>query len=184
MIVRRKNHQKKSIRSQKFCNISKCACLWCIYHMTKTALVVVGVLTCYVLLYSMCDLKAAKINMHHSLIWRLMLYNFKLDYYVAEATKNISRKKCEDAVDHKTVSRCFKKFCSDCKSLNNQTRSGKHKTIDSKAMLQVARVCISHSTVVCHLYDHGKSVQSCQIVPHITKILQKFWLNLEFSNRL
>ena len=31
---------------------------------------------------------------------------------------------------------------------------------------------------VLHFHDLGKSFQSCLIVPHITKILQNFWLNL------
>ena len=39
---------------------------------------------------------------------------------------------------------------------------------------------ISQSSVVCHLNDLGKSIQSCQIVPHATKILQNFWLTLVF----
>ena len=35
----------------------------------------------------------------------------------------------------------------------------------------------SHS-VVHHLYKLFKSIHSCQIVPHVIKILQNFWLNL------
>ncbi len=39
---------------------------------------VVDVLKHYALLHSMCDLKAAWMNMQHNLILELMLYEFKL----------------------------------------------------------------------------------------------------------
>ena len=71
---------------------------------------VVGVLTCCALLHFMCDLKAAQINMQCSLIWELMLYEFKLCYDSAEATKNISCTKGEGIVDHSTVTRWFINF--------------------------------------------------------------------------
>ena len=32
--------------------------------------------------------------------------------------------------------------------------------------------------MVCHIHDLVKSIQNCQIVPRITKILQNFWLTL------
>ena len=63
--------------------------------------------------------------------------------------------------------------------------------MDSKAVLQAmeanplssiwrvsGELSLSQSSVVYHLHDLGKSIQSCQIVPHVTKILQNFWLIL------
>ena len=38
---------------------------------------VVGVLACCALLHNMCDLKVAQMNKKSSLIWELMLYEFK-----------------------------------------------------------------------------------------------------------
>ena len=53
----------------------------------------------------MCDLKAAQLNMQHSLIWQFMLYEFEWGYYTTEAAKNIFRVRVECAVDHSTVTR-------------------------------------------------------------------------------
>ena len=39
-------------------------------------IVVVGALTCYVLLHSVYDLKTAEMNALHGLIWELVLYEF------------------------------------------------------------------------------------------------------------
>ena len=79
--------------------------------------------------------------------------------------------------------RWFKKFYSGCKNLDDQASSGKPKTMDSKAMLQLSstqrvsgELSISQSSIVSHLHDLDKSISSCQIVPHITKILQNFLL--------
>ena len=60
-----------------------------------------------------------------------MLYEFEMDHNAAEATKNICCGKGEGAVDHNAVTRWFKKLCLD------QVRSGKPKTVDSKAVFQV-----------------------------------------------
>ena len=59
---------------------------------------VVSVVSSYALLYSMCDLKDAQMNMQHSLIWKL--YEFKLSQNDAEATKNICRAKGKHTVDY------------------------------------------------------------------------------------
>ena len=65
-----------------------------------------------------------------------MLYKFRWGYNVTEATKSIYWLKGEGIVDHSTVTRSFKKFSLGCKKPNDQARSGKPKTIDSKAVLQ------------------------------------------------
>ena len=41
--------------------------------------------------HSMCDLKAALMNMHHSLIQELMLYEFELGNNTVEATKKMCK---------------------------------------------------------------------------------------------
>ena len=110
----------------------------------------------------------------------------------------------EDAVDHNTVTRCFKKFCSDCKNLNNKIRSGKTKTMDSEDIFQArkanqvsstqrvsGKLGISQSNMVCHHHSLSKSIKLCfmlpkycknfwltLVVPHVTKILQNLWLTL------
>ena len=81
------------------------------------------------------DLKAVQTNMQCSLIQEFMLYIFELGHSTTKATKNICRAKCEGAVDHSTVTRWFKKFCLGCKNLNDQARSSRPKTMDSKVTL-------------------------------------------------
>ena len=69
------------------------------------SIVVVGVLTC-VLLHSVCDFKAAQMNMKRILLWDCMFYEFKLGHYATEATKNICyTAKGECAVDYSIVTR-------------------------------------------------------------------------------
>ena len=57
-----------------------------------------------------------------------MLYEFKLGHNAVEAAKNICGAKNEGVVDHRTVTRWFKKICSGYKNFDNQARSGKHLT--------------------------------------------------------
>ena len=63
-----------------------------------------------------------------------MLYKFEQGHNDAEAIKNICRAKGEGAVDHNTVTRWFKKFCSGCKNLDDQAKSSRAKTVDSVAV--------------------------------------------------
>ena len=49
-------------------------------HTVVGSIVVVGVLACCEMFLSMCDLKAAQMNMQCSLIWELMLYEFEQGY--------------------------------------------------------------------------------------------------------
>ena len=58
----------------------------------------------------MFDLKDTQMNLQHSLIWELMLYQFELYHNNEEATQNVSFAKAEGIVDHSTVTRSFKKF--------------------------------------------------------------------------
>ena len=73
--------------------------------------VVVGVLTYYALLHSMCDLKPAQLNGQYSLIQELKLYKYKQGHNGMEATKIICCMKSEGTVGHSTVTRWLKKFC-------------------------------------------------------------------------
>ena len=60
---------------QKFCNISEHTSLC--HKAVQDALVSSIILVTHALLHSMCDLKAAQINMQCSLIQELILYKFK-----------------------------------------------------------------------------------------------------------
>ena len=79
------------------------------------------------------------------------------------------------------------KICLDCKDLNNQTVSGRPKTVDIEAMLQPIEVNPANSTwrisgelvilkssMVCHFHDLSKSIWIYCIGPYITKILENF----------
>ena len=65
-----------------------------------------------------------------------MHHQFELGHNSVEAIKNICCMKEEDAIDLSTVTRWSKKFCSGCKKLNDQARSGRHKPADFEAVLQ------------------------------------------------
>ena len=82
-------------------------------------------------------------NVQNSLIWELMLYEYKVDLDTTEATKRICCVKGEDAVDHSTVTRWSKKFSSGCKNLDDQARSSRPKTMDSKTMLQAIEASLA-----------------------------------------
>ena len=155
------------------------------------SIIVVCAKTHCALLHTVCNLKAVHVNMQFKRIQEFILYTFKLGHNGAKVTKSICWAKDEGTADHSTVTSWFKKICSGYKNLNNQLRSGRPKTIDSKAMLQIIdanptnktwRVSgehsISQSSVVCDLHDVGKNIQSYWIVPHVVKILQNLWLLL------
>ena len=102
-----------------------------------------------------------------------MLYKFKLCYNVVKVTKDICCANGEAAVDHSTISRWFKKFLSNCKNLNDQPRLDRPKIMDSEAVLQATetnlvsrtlrvsgKLNISQCSVVCHLHNFGKNIQS------------------------
>ena len=73
-------------------------------------------------------------------------------------TKNICCAKGEDAVDQWTVNWWFKKFWLGCKNLNNQTRSGKPKSLNSKAVHQTIEVlysCDEWKTIMKEWWDYN-----------------------------
>ena len=66
-----------------------------------------------------------------------MFYKFELGYNSTEATRNNCFEKDEGPVDHRTVTRWLKKFRSDWKNFDDQTRSGTGKIIISEVVLEV-----------------------------------------------
>ena len=87
----------------------------------------------------------------------------------------------DGVVDHRAVTRWLKKFCTGCKSLDDQAKSGapSHKANPASNTQKVSGVLgVSQSSGLCHFLHLGKSKWSCQIVLHVTKILQNFWLTL------
>ena len=74
------------------------------------SIMVIGVLTCCLLLHPTCDLKASQMNMQRSLFQELMLYEFERGHNTAETAENICCAKAEKAVDHSTVTRHLKKL--------------------------------------------------------------------------
>ena len=84
-----------------------------------SSIMVVGSLTHCALPHSMCDLIGIQMIVQHCLTQELMLYKFELAITPQKTSKNICCAKGEDAVDHSTVTRWVKKFCSDCKNIDN-----------------------------------------------------------------
>ena len=72
-------------------------------------------------------------------------------YNAAEANKNICCAKYDGAVDHILVTRWLKKFLSDCKNLNDQTRSVRPKGIEDTRLVVALEVyqasSASHNSV-------------------------------------
>ena len=88
----------------------------------------------------------------------------------------------EGAIDDCTVTKLFKKFCSNCKNLNNQARSAQPKTLDNKILAQLlthsvliavlilitsAQLCIKSSNKYIHGWPGNAEI----------KCLQYFFLN-------
>ena len=65
-----------------------------------------------------------------------MLYKFELGYNTVEVIKKICCSKSKGSVDHSSVTRWFKKFCNECKNIDNQAKSDIPKIVHSKAMFQ------------------------------------------------
>ena len=132
--------------------------------------------------------KCTQMNVHWSQICELMLYNFGMGHEITEKKNENIVQKEKNTVDHNEVTKWFKKFLLDYKNLDNQVRSDRPKTINSKAICQVLEANLVSSTwsesgeldiskfiVVCHIHKLSKI---CCIVPHTAKILLNFWLTL------
>ena len=119
--------------------------LWKVPAMVGSV-VLVNALTHCALLHSVCDLKAAQMKVLSCLIQDFMLYEFRLDYKTAEATKNICCVKSDGTVDHSMVTRLFKNFLLGCKNFDNQARSGRPKSVDCEAILQAIETNLVNSS--------------------------------------
>ena len=96
-----------------------------------------------------------------NVIQELRLYNFKLVYKIAEATKNIFYAKGENAVDHSIVIKCLKKFWSGCKIL-------KQGLVGLKPL--ISRPCSKSKRQICRvtLWEHQVTSSSHSSVWFIT----------------
>ena len=123
------------------------------------SIIVVSVLAYYALLHFLCNLKAEQINVLHGLIWKLMLYEFKMDHNAAEAAENICCVKSESTIGYDTMNRWFKKFCLGYKNLNNQERS---------ELLNWASFCQNIAKVLTHPseYTHTHTYEKLWICLH------------------
>ena len=91
-----------------------------------------------------------------------MLYDFELGYNVTEVMKNICVKG-EGTIDHSTITRGFKKFCSACKDLKTKTKLSRPKTMFSEAFLQAVKSNPANSAhrVLSVVHDLCKKICSC-----------------------
>ena len=85
-------------------------------------------------------------KMQSSLTLEFMLYEFQLGHNAIEITEKVCCAKSQSAVDYSTVNRGFKKFCSGCKNLDYQARSGRTKSEDSNNILQDIETTLASST--------------------------------------
>ena len=116
---------------------------------------------------------------------------FMISNNPTEATKNICGAKGVSTVDHITVTKLFEKFYSGYKNLDDLSRSGRPTSLYSKTLIQFidanpvsstrkvsSELHISQYSIVYHLDVLSRSKLNCQIVLHVTKPLQNFWLTL------
>ena len=90
-------------------------------------------------------------NVQCSLIWELLLYVFELGNKATDAIKNICYVKDEGPVHHSMVTRWLRYFCSWCKNLNDQARSGRCKTVDTEVVLPALEANLElHSESIWH----------------------------------
>ena len=168
--------------SQKFCNILV------VYHMTKAVQAVKGARCGWLLLWQQvprqfvfcftpCVIR--KLHRWSGNVGNLCLTSSNCVTTPIKQLKNFNVKK-EGAVGHSTVNKWFH---LGCKNLDNQARQVGLK-LDfvinpaSSSRRVSGELTISNSIVVHPIHNVGKSTQSCWIVPHVTKILQNFWLTL------
>ena len=97
----------------------------CLYHGNWCA-------DTFCTLLCVCDLKAAQMDRQCSLIQELMRLNWAITPWKKPKTLAVRKVK----VLLITVTSWFKKFCLGYKNLDNQVRSGRPKSVASKAILQ------------------------------------------------
>ena len=136
----------------------------------------------HALLNSVCDLKAAQVNVQHNLIWERMLYKFKLSHDTADATRKHLCKmwRCSWLQYNNWMVEEISLGLQ--KNLMIRQRSGQLKTLESKAVLQAIEVnpasstyyqnivkLLTHSCVKFLACLHMRKIFSC--LQFLTKIL-------------
>ena len=109
-----------------------------------------------------------------------MIYEFELGHNDMEATKNIHCAKGDGRVYQITVTRCYKKFTSGRKNIDEHERSVWPKRVDYEDILQAiegypaiippsvsGKRTISHVIAIRYFYVITKSVWTSRIVPHV-----------------
>ena len=150
---------------------------------------VIGAQT-HALFHSLYDLKVTQMNIWNSLIRELMLYEFKLKHSASEPSKNICCVKGEGAVDHSTVTNCFKKFCLDRKKLDNKARSSKPNTMDSgHAPSHKSKSSKSHTNLAphspvwfYHFHGFGKIFRAAKMCLTLPKYCKTFDSPSKYKN--
>ena len=67
-----------------------------------------------------------------------------------KAVENIHWAKDEGVDDESTITRCFKKFHSSCKNLDDQETSSRPKCVDFKAVLRAVEANSESIKQICH----------------------------------
>ena len=87
-----------------------------------------------VVIHSVCDFKAARINLKRSLIREILIY--ELGHNAVNETENICCAKREGVIDHSIITKWFKKFRSSYMNHDDREKSDRRKTMNSEALHQ------------------------------------------------
>ena len=168
-----------------------CANLWRIYHVTKVVQALKS--TSWGWLYNgswctdmLCIIslhvwyESCTVSMQHRLHQELRFYIFTLSHNTVRATKNICCLKDEDAIDHTTVTKWVKKFCSTFKNLNNQAKSDRPKNMDSEVVFQAIGAnpiwrAFHRQVLFVNFITSAKAYRIAELRLMLNKILQNFW---------
>ena len=112
-------------------------------------------------------------------IQKVKLYEFELDNNATETTLKFCYTKCDGAVEHSRISKWLKTLHSCNKNHEDQARLERLKSVnpDPNPVICTLRKSVKIDIAQCsmvHIYYLSKSNRSCQIVPHVSKILQHF----------
>ena len=128
--------------SQKFERLSHGSICWVGNAMVFDAL------TCCALLSSVSNLNTARMSVQHSVSWNRYHNTLNPD----TNTEDIPRKHLlferEVAVDHSTLTECFKKLPPGCSNLDDQARLAGSKSVDFEVVLQAVKVYPENSTQI------------------------------------
>jgi len=116
----------------------------------------------------------------------LVLYEYRMGHRAAESARNKCSIMGDDVVSERDAQLWFKIFRSGIFDLEDETRSGRPREIEEYQLLELVegdstlsvRSCAtllgcSHTTVLTHLKELGKSWRYGVIVPHELNAIQK-----------